>query len=70
MSEAVKKQIHALIDRETKNVTSHLESEQFSVFIEYKYLDCTSTQIDTDQKHDLSQHLVGAGVRFFSTNDK
>ena len=37
----------------------------FSAFIEYHYLDYTSTQIDTNQSRDLGQHLVGAGVRFF-----
>ena len=36
-----------------------------SAFIEYHYLDYTSTQIDTNQSRDLGQHLVGAGVRFF-----
>ncbi|PYK16519.1 MAG: hypothetical protein DME55_12030 [Verrucomicrobia bacterium] len=37
----------------------------FSAFIEYHYLNYTSTQIDTNQSRDLGQHLVGAGVRFF-----
>jgi opacity protein-like surface antigen len=37
----------------------------FSAFIEYHYLDYTSSQIDTRQSRDLGQHLVGAGVRFF-----
>ena len=37
----------------------------FSAFVEYHYLDYTSTQIDTNQSRDLGQHLVGAGVRFF-----
>jgi len=36
-----------------------------SAFIEYKYLDYTSTQLNTRQSRDLGQHLVGAGVRFF-----
>ena len=36
---------------------------KFSTFIEYKYLDYTSTQINTDQTRDLGQHLIGAGVR-------
>jgi opacity protein-like surface antigen len=40
-------------------------SPNFSAFIEYHYLDYTSTQIDTNQSRDLGQHLVGAGVRFF-----
>jgi opacity protein-like surface antigen len=38
---------------------------QWSAFIEYHYLDYTSTQIDTNQSRDLGQHLVGAGVRYF-----
>ena len=37
---------------------------KFSTFIEYHYLDYTSSQIDTRQTRDLGQHLVGAGVRF------
>jgi len=36
-----------------------------SAFIEYKYLNYTSTQIDTNQSRDLGQHLLGAGVRIF-----
>lgn len=36
---------------------------KFSTFIEYKFLDYTSTQIDTHQDRDLKQHLLGAGVR-------
>jgi opacity protein-like surface antigen len=36
-----------------------------SAFVEYHYLDYTSTQINTRQSRDLGQHLVGAGVRFF-----
>ena len=37
---------------------------KFSTFIEYHYLNYTSTQIDTSQSRDLGQHLVGAGLRF------
>src|SRR5213080_3364715 len=37
---------------------------KFSTFIEYHYLDYTSTQIETNQSRDLGQHLVGAGLRF------
>ena len=40
-------------------------SQNISAFIEYHYLDYTSTQIDTNHSRDLGQHLVGAGVRFF-----
>ena len=36
---------------------------KFSTFIEYHYLDYTSSQIDTRQSRDLGQHLIGAGVR-------
>jgi opacity protein-like surface antigen len=38
---------------------------QWSAFIEYHYLDYTSTQINTNQSRDLGQHLVGAGIRYF-----
>ena len=37
---------------------------KFSTFLEYKFLQYTSTQIDTDQNRQLNQQLVGAGVRF------
>jgi opacity protein-like surface antigen len=37
---------------------------KFSTFIEYKFLDYTSTQIETNKTRDLGQHLVGAGLRF------
>jgi opacity protein-like surface antigen len=40
-------------------------SPNMSAFIEYHYLDYTSTQINTNKSRDLGQHLVGAGVRFF-----
>ena len=38
---------------------------KMSAFIEYKYLNYTSTQIETNEDRNLGQHLVGAGVRFF-----
>ena len=38
---------------------------QWSAFIEYKYLNYQSTQINTRQNRALGQQLVGAGVRFF-----
>src|SRR4029077_16871477 len=38
---------------------------QWSAFIEYKYLNYQSTQINTRQDRALGQQLVGAGVRFF-----
>jgi opacity protein-like surface antigen len=37
----------------------------FSAFIEYKYLNYTSTQLDTREDRSLGQQLLGAGVRFF-----
>lgn len=40
-------------------------TQNMSAFVEYKYLDYTSTQIDTNQSRDLGQHLLGAGIRFF-----
>ena len=36
---------------------------KFSTFIEYKFLNYTSTQINTNENRDLRQQLVGAGVR-------
>ena len=36
---------------------------KFSTFIEYKFLNYTSTQINTRQDRDLRQQLLGAGVR-------
>ena len=36
---------------------------KLSTFVEYHYLDYTSTQINTRDSRDLGQHLVGAGVR-------
>ena len=36
-----------------------------SAFIEYKFLDYTSTQINTNKDRNLGQQLLGAGVRFF-----
>ena len=38
---------------------------KMSAFIEYHYLNYTSTQINTNEERNLGQHLVGAGVRFF-----
>ncbi len=37
---------------------------KMSTFIEYHYLDYTSSQIDTRQNRNLGQSLVGAGMRF------
>lgn len=44
--------------------TDYYWTPKFSTFIEYHYLNYTSTQIDTGPSRDLGQHLVGAGVRF------
>jgi opacity protein-like surface antigen len=38
---------------------------QWSAFVEYKYLNYQSTQINTRENRALGQQLVGAGVRFF-----
>ena len=35
-----------------------------STFIEYKFLEYTSTQINTNDNRVLGQQLLGAGVRF------
>jgi opacity protein-like surface antigen len=43
--------------------TDYYWTPKLSTFIEYKFLNYTSTQIDTNQDRDLRQHLVGAGVR-------
>ena len=37
---------------------------KFSTFIEYRFLDYTSTQIETNESRNLGQHLIGAGLRF------
>ncbi len=37
---------------------------KLSTFLEYHYLDYTSSQIETSQSRDLGQHLIGAGMRF------
>jgi opacity protein-like surface antigen len=44
--------------------TDYYWTPKFSTFVEYHYLDYTSTQINTNQSRDLGQHLIGAGVRF------
>jgi len=36
---------------------------KFSTFIEYKFLNYTSTQINTNENRNLGQQLLGAGVR-------
>jgi len=44
--------------------TDYYWTPKFSTFIEYHFLDYTSTQINTNQTRDLGQQLVGAGLRF------
>ena len=44
--------------------TDYYWTPKFSTFIEYHYLDYTSTQLNTNQSRDLGQHLLGAGARF------
>jgi opacity protein-like surface antigen len=36
---------------------------KLSTFIEYRYLNYTSSQVDTGDDRDLGQHLLGAGLR-------
>jgi opacity protein-like surface antigen len=43
--------------------TDYYWTPKFSTFIEYKFLEYTSSQVNTNQTRDLGQHLVGAGVR-------
>jgi opacity protein-like surface antigen len=43
--------------------TDYYWTPKFSTFIEYKFLQYTSTQIDTNQSRELNQQLLGAGVR-------
>ena len=44
--------------------TDYYWTPKFSTFIEYKFLEYESTQIDTRQSRVLGQQLIGAGVRF------
>ena len=44
--------------------TDYYWNPKFSTFIEYHYLNYTSTQINTNESRDLGQHLIGAGLRF------
>jgi len=58
-------QSHADLAWQVVAGSDYFFNPNFSAFIEYHYLNYTSTQIDTNQSRDLGQHLVGAGVRFF-----
>src|SRR5437763_4339100 len=44
--------------------TDYYWTPKFSTFIEYHFLDYTSTQHNTNETRDLGQQLVGAGLRF------
>jgi opacity protein-like surface antigen len=44
--------------------TDYFWTPKFSTFIEYHYLNYTSSRIDPGEDRDLGQHLVGAGLRF------
>ena len=44
--------------------TDYYWNPKFSTFLEYKFLNYTSTQINTNQSRNLGQQLVGAGLRF------
>ncbi len=43
--------------------TDYYWTPKFSTFIEYKFLNYTSTQINTNEDRNLAQQLLGAGVR-------
>jgi opacity protein-like surface antigen len=58
-------QSHADLAWQVVAGSDYFLTHNISAFIEYKFLDYTSTQIDTNQDRDLKQHLLGAGVRFF-----
>jgi opacity protein-like surface antigen len=44
--------------------TDYYWTPKFSTFVEYKFLNYTSTQINTNESRNLGQQLVGAGLRF------
>src|SRR5436190_14978432 len=44
--------------------TDYYWTPKFSSFVEYRFLNYTSTQINTSQSRDLGQQLIGAGLRF------
>jgi opacity protein-like surface antigen len=58
-------QSHADLAWQVVAGSDYFFNPKFSAFIEYKYLDYTSTQINTNKDRDLGQQLLGAGVRFF-----
>jgi opacity protein-like surface antigen len=44
--------------------TDYYWTPKFRTYVEYHYLNYTSTQIDTKRSRDLGRHLVGAGLRW------
>src|SRR5881398_72286 len=58
-------QSHADLAWQVVAGSDYFFNPKFSAFIEYKYLNYTSTQINTNKDRDLGQQLLGAGVRFF-----
>src|SRR5438094_9017649 len=49
--------------------TDYYWTPKFSTFIEYHFLDYTSTQINTNETRDLRQYLDGAGLRVTCYNN-
>ena len=56
---------HADLAWQVVGGSDYFFTPKFSAFIEYKFLNYTSTQIDTREDRDLKQHLLGAGIRYF-----
>ncbi len=56
---------HADLAWDVVGGSDYFFTHNLSAFIEYRFLNYTSTQIDTREDRDLKQHLLGAGVRFF-----
>src|SRR5205823_2412693 len=58
-------QSHADLAFDVVAGSDYFFTPNISAFIEYKFLDYTSTQINTNKDRNLGQQLLGAGVRFF-----
>ena len=58
-------QSHADLAWQVVAGSDYFFTQNMSAFIEYKYLNYTSTQIETNDDRDMGQQLLGAGVRFF-----
>ncbi len=54
---------HADIAWQVLAGTDYYWNPRLSTFIEYHYLNYTSSQIDTGEDRNLRQHLLGAGLR-------